>query len=372
MLTTGCDIAGINVTTSNKAPLINSFVADPPTIAAGASSTLNWSVTGATTVSIDQGIGNVSLAGNRAVMPNATTVYTLTATNAAGVSISATAQVIVTGATAPTPTPGGLPMVNYFTANPSNIYAGSSTTLSWNVSNATAVSISGVGTVGLSGSTTVSPAASTDYTLTATNSTGSKMATTQVIVTGTSYPYPPTSLPAINYFTANPSIISAGNSTTLSWNVSNATSVTIEPGVGSVSSVGTTLVSPASSMNYTLTATNAAGYYYMTITVLVMGGLPPVATGWTGNWSTNWGEMSLSQIGNQVTGNYNYDSGQIIGTVSGNVLTGTWAESPTFSPPDDAGDIEWTLSLDGNSFTGQWRYGSSGDWDGSWTGTRIP
>jgi len=68
---------------------------------------------------------------------------------------------------------------------------------------------------------------------------------------------------------ANPPIISFGGSTTLGYDVSNATSVTIDNGVGSVASSGTTLVSPAATTNYTLTATNAAGWTSVTVTVVV-------------------------------------------------------------------------------------------------------
>jgi hypothetical protein len=172
MFTAGCNLAN-----TNQPPLVNSFVADPPTIVPGGSSTLSWNVSGATNVIIDQGIGSVSLTGNRAVMPNVTSVYTLTATNAAGISVTATAQVIVTGTTAPPPTPtpitGSLPLVNYFTANPTTIYAGDSATLSWSVSNATSTNISpGVGSVSSVSSTLVSPEQSTSYTLSATNSAG--------------------------------------------------------------------------------------------------------------------------------------------------------------------------------------------------------
>jgi len=272
VFTVGCLPGGpITVTTSGQPPVINSFDASPPSISAGGSSTLTWKVSGATTVSIDQGIGNVALTGSRAVMPSVTTVYTLTATNAVGVSVPATAQVMVSGAPSP---PAGLPVVNSFTASPSSITAGSSATLSWNVSNATSVTIDqGVGAVGSSGTTSVSPAATTTYTLTATNAAGSTTAMTQVTVSGT--PSPPAGRPVVNYFTANPPIISAGSSTTLSWNVSNATSVTIDPGVGSAGLVGTAPVSPATSTNYTLTATNAAGWYSLTIAVLVTGAPPP-------------------------------------------------------------------------------------------------
>jgi len=93
--------------------------------------------------------------------------------------------------------------------------------------------------------------------------------------------------------------------------------------------------------------------------------------GWAGTWDTNWGTMVLTQIGNQVDGTYTWDSGQISGTVSGNVLTGSWAEAPTYSPPDDAGDVVLTISPDGQTLSGQWRYDSTGSWYG-WSGTRMP
>ena len=64
------------------------------------SSTLNWTVTGATTVSIDHGIGDVALSSSRPVSPASNTVYTLTAKNAAG-TVKATAQVIVTSSSPP-------------------------------------------------------------------------------------------------------------------------------------------------------------------------------------------------------------------------------------------------------------------------------
>jgi hypothetical protein len=81
--------------------------------------------------------------------------------------------------------------------------------------------------------------------------------------------------------------------------------------------------------------------------------------------------MVLVQTGNNVSGTYTHDSGHIVGTLSGNKLTGTWSESPSYSPPDDAGDVELTISGDCNSITGQWRYGSTGGWSGSWSGTRA-
>jgi|GEM_PF-2202648 len=100
------------------------------------------------------------------------------------------------------------------------------------------------------------------------------------------------------------------------------------------------------------------------------GAAESTACNWTGTWDTSWGMMDLVQTGNQVTGTYGHQDGRITGTASGSVLTGTWSEAPSHSPPNDAGDFEFTMSSDCNSFTGRWRYDSTGGWD-NWTGTRI-
>jgi hypothetical protein len=97
--------------------------------------------------------------------------------------------------------------------------------------------------------------------------------------------------------------------------------------------------------------------------------LTPAGT-WTGVWATNWGNMELTQSDSSVTGTYAHDQGQIEGTVQGNKLIGTWSEYPSYAPPDDAGEFEFTMSPDGNSFLGRWRYDSVGDWE-EWSATRI-
>jgi len=75
-------------------PTISSLTADPQTIGSGESSMLSWSVSDATAVSIDHGIGTVGSMGGMSVSPATTTTYTLTATNAAGPS-TASIQVFV-------------------------------------------------------------------------------------------------------------------------------------------------------------------------------------------------------------------------------------------------------------------------------------
>jgi hypothetical protein len=67
-----------------ESPVIVAFQVTPDLIDKGDSATLLWNVTGADTVSIDNGIGETAPAGTELVTPAATTTYTLTATNAAG------------------------------------------------------------------------------------------------------------------------------------------------------------------------------------------------------------------------------------------------------------------------------------------------
>jgi len=75
-------------------PTIISFYAIPSTIDKGQSTTLYWSTSNATTVSIDQGIGFVSTSGDWSVSPTTTTTYTLTAGNKDGTVNKSTAVTV--------------------------------------------------------------------------------------------------------------------------------------------------------------------------------------------------------------------------------------------------------------------------------------
>lgn len=83
-------------------PTINSFTAEPSTIARGQSSTLRWSISNATDMTIDQGIGAVQSNGSRQVFPSATTTYTLIVNGPGG---SDTRSVTVEISTPPPPPP---------------------------------------------------------------------------------------------------------------------------------------------------------------------------------------------------------------------------------------------------------------------------
>lgn len=175
-------------------PVINAFSASSININQGDSATLSWQVTGANTVTIDNGIGSVSLSGSRGVQPETTTIYTLTATGPGG-NNTATVQVTVSSSAssgsdtytipsyAQNTQPEGtiaLPVINSFTASKVSDST-ASYILSWSVSNASSVSITpGIGTVSAVGSMTVTPSSSTTYTLSAKNINGARMKTVTV------------------------------------------------------------------------------------------------------------------------------------------------------------------------------------------------
>jgi hypothetical protein len=84
--------------------------------------------------------------------------------------------------------------------------------------------------------------------------------------------------PSIPFFTASPSSLTIGQSTTLSWGaVSNASSITIDQGIGDVATPGSQLVSPQTTITYTLNATGCGGTITRQVTITVKQ-LPPTKT----------------------------------------------------------------------------------------------
>lgn len=65
--------------------------------------------------------------------------------------------------------------------------------------------------------------------------------------------------PTCHSFNTSRPLIMPGQSSTLSWQVSNAQRIRIEPGIGPVSSLGSMAVNPSATTTYTLIAENKAG-----------------------------------------------------------------------------------------------------------------
>jgi Outer membrane protein and related peptidoglycan-associated (lipo)proteins len=86
---------------------------------------------------------------------------------------------------------------------------------------------------------------------------------------------PPPAAARIQSFTAEPSTIERGQSSTLRWSVENATTVTIEPGIGTVPASGSRQVFPTNTTTYTLRAQGPGGSANATATVTVTTPPPP-------------------------------------------------------------------------------------------------
>jgi hypothetical protein len=119
------------------------------------------------------------------------------------------------------PTPGGpaVPSVG-ITATPSTVALQGSSTLNWSASNATDCTASGgwAGTKAATGSEQVGPlSATTDYTLTCVGPGGTGSGTARVTVTGG------TPAPTVD-LQANPTSVTSGGSTQLTWTSTGATS----------------------------------------------------------------------------------------------------------------------------------------------------
>jgi hypothetical protein len=247
----------VSVTTSaTQAVQIVRFQAVPDSIRSGQQSTLDWQVLNADSVTISE-IGSVSANGQRAVSPTRTTQYRLTARNTRG---EASAIAVVTVEEQPAA------QFLACTASPLNIVSGESSTLTYSTANADTVTITpGIGSVETSGSRVVSPTQTTTYTLTANNARGPVTCAVTVSV------QPQGQAPRVIAFTANPTTISAGQSSTLTWNVENADSVEIT-NLGKVQPQSTAPVTPNATTAYVLTATNRFGTTTANATITVNGG----------------------------------------------------------------------------------------------------
>lgn len=241
-------------------PVSLTFSASSNSISSGQSVTLSWQSANATAVAITASAGGASrtvvngaqTSGSVSDSPTQTTVYSAVATGASG-SSSAPQTVTVNVAQAVPP------QITSFTASPTSVNAGQTTTISWTTTNATAVNITppvfnpedGI-TLPTTGTANPPVSSTTTYTITATGPGGSA-APQSVTVT----------VPFTLSLSVTPATITPGQQATLSWQVSGGTTPTLAIDNGVCASCalpqGTATVSPAATTTYTATATAPDG-----------------------------------------------------------------------------------------------------------------
>jgi tetratricopeptide (TPR) repeat protein len=98
-----------------------------------------------------------------------------------------------------------------------------------------------------------------------------------------------------------------------------------------------------------------------------------------GAWnSPEWGEMILVQNGNNITGAYTHDKGQIKGIIREDRMEFQWWELVDEGQPYETaslrqrGDGYFVISDDGTEakINGVWRYEGDADWKGKWTAAK--
>src|SRR5665647_919546 len=265
---------------------VSHFSASPEIIEPGDTSILTWGVSGASNVTIEPGIGAVSSNGSLSVSPSQTKIYKLTASGKGREKIASCTVTVKTNS----------PLINSFDASPNSIKAGESAVLNWHAAGASDVTIEpDIGVSEPAGTSSVYPAKTTTYKLTASNGDKKDVAYCIVtvednltspkgnltsskgdLITPTDNPTsaqenlkPQANLPSIGSFNANPDIVGKGESSNLTWSVSSATKVSIEPGIGAVSLTGSQRIFPDKNTTYTLTATNELGIVDATKVVFV-------------------------------------------------------------------------------------------------------
>ncbi len=288
---------------------ISTFNANPETIEPGESSILNWEVSGAENITIEPGIGSVSSNGSLPVSPSETTTYKMIANGDKGEKVALCTVTVQEG-------PQELLLISSFDASPDSIKTGENATLNWHVSGVSNVTIEpDIGITESSGTKSVSPAQTTTYKLTASNGDKEDVAYCTVTVeddlavpeeapseenltpseeiltpakedqSSTEHDQTSTeegqasqeNLPSIGSFNADTDIVEVGESSVLSWSVTSATKVSIEPGIGTVSLTGSQRVFPEKNTTYTLTATNEFGSVDATKVVYVQKPSEPTA-----------------------------------------------------------------------------------------------
>lgn len=170
-------------------------------------------------------------------------------------------------ATAPLCPAGAPPVINVFTATPTEVERGSAVVIAWDVSNAQTVELvlPAPETLEASGLRTYTLNDSTTFVLRATSFDVSVEQAISVTVRSTQ--------PVIASFTATPGVITAGqtDSIVLSWTTIGAETVTIEgvPGQDFPPSGSVEVPAPSANTTFTLVAANATGIVRQPVTVVI-------------------------------------------------------------------------------------------------------
>jgi hypothetical protein len=270
---------------------ILNFSANPASITSGNSSSLSWSTSNCTNVTISNLSYSVPTSGVQAVWPTSTKTYTLTARSSTGATQTRTAVVYVNDNN------NNNCSITNFSASDTNINDGDSSILRWDTNNCDRVKISSIGDVNESGSRTVYPSDDTTYTLTAYNTDGSSETDTVRIYVDNNNNN--NNNCTIDSFNSNKINVNSGDAVTLRWSTSDCDSANIS-NLGNVSLDGSRIIYPTYSTSYTLRASGNSTDT-RTIQINVNNNYTPVTPIYNSNVVTTVA-TNISQTGAQLNG----------------------------------------------------------------------
>ncbi len=246
------------------APVIVSLDASPNSVTEGESTTITWtwryenSPTPTPTCVIDRGVGTIASGGKSSVSLSKDTPFMLTCENEAGKhSVQATIDTVPAAVA---------PIIKSFNAGPASVTVNQPTAIVWTWSYSNhptprpACRIDrGIGSIVSGGTSNVSLTDDAEYTLICSNSGGSDTSQTTIAAVANDV------APIIKSFTATPTKIEKDKSTQVRWswsyenNPTPTPTCTIDHGVGSMFSGGSTNISLTTTSQVKLTCRNSAG-----------------------------------------------------------------------------------------------------------------
>jgi hypothetical protein len=167
-------------------------------------------------------------------------------------------------------------------------------------------------------------------------------------------------LPLVNYFTAGPARIAAGQSAVLKWDVTGADYIGIDQGIGKVDPVGTAIVYPLEDTEYRLVVKNDTGTLNSSAMVkvtqvsgaarssqspvAVIDMQQPMTIGFAG-WFTGEENVAIARVGQQVTARINMRGGN-----AGQCVLRVWR---TVTTGRDDIVAQWAFNYDGSAASQQ-------------------
>ena len=323
---------GVGGFTGTNSPVIT-LTADPAKVIVGGTTTLTWSVTKNPTscVASDDWSGTKQSSGTEksiAMTKSQTYLFTITCKNATGTGFST----VSVGASAPTGT-GNIatrPTVT-LAANPSAVYNGDQSTLTWSTTNnPTSCVASGdwsgpKAATGPASTGALTTNKSYTYTLTCTNSAGTGSDSTSVLVRD-----PPPDTPIVTISSNPVSPVTPGQAVTLTWSTTNNPTSCVASGdwSGSKAGSGSMVVGPLNTIktyNFDITCSNGTGGTFDSVAIAVIP--PPPSVSLTGSPSSIY------------TGSSSTLSWTVTNNPSSCTASGDWAGSKSASGSQSTGTL---------------------------------